>query len=113
MAKRYQCDNCSYSTNDEDDLTPLHECCDLIERLDFGSIVPAGDCPKCRCFVYDTKPEYQSQRDMVHATELRELLEKAVLFVEDSVNKPQYKKSEVTKLVKKIHKLLDKTKGKE
>lgn len=50
------CDNCDWQGDDEDEgFTPLHDCVNLVERLEPGSEVPAGDCPECRCFCYLVK----------------------------------------------------------
>lgn len=46
------CGNCGL-TCDEDDLrVTLSETPDLDQRLDPGSVVPAGECPYCGCFTY-------------------------------------------------------------
>lgn len=48
----YQCDNCDFSTDNEEDFPTLSEVHHLGERLDPGSVVPDGECPECGAFVY-------------------------------------------------------------
>lgn len=45
------CDNCG-GQFDLDLIVPLESCRDLGERLDPGSVVPAGECPECGAFCY-------------------------------------------------------------
>lgn len=46
------CDNCGW-TGDQSEAEPFEDWSALADRLDPGSIVPAGECPECgRCFVY-------------------------------------------------------------
>lgn len=57
MAK-VTCDNCDWVGDDDDEgFTPLEDCEGLLDRLDPGSEVPAGQCPECRCFCYVVKDE--------------------------------------------------------
>ena len=49
----YQCDNCGWETDNEEEFKPLGEVRHLAERLDEGCPVPAGECPECGCFVYE------------------------------------------------------------
>lgn len=51
MAK-YECDNCEYATDEGSHIIPLSDCEGLGERLDPGSVVPAGECPVCKSFMY-------------------------------------------------------------
>jgi hypothetical protein len=44
------CDNCGHYCADED----LKNAKDLGQRLDPGSVVPAGECPKCGALSYPT-----------------------------------------------------------
>jgi hypothetical protein len=57
----------------------LLQASDLDERLDPGSIVPAGECPKCGSLAYYTDeaaPEWTSQRkEVVLAARNAELLD--------------------------------------
>lgn len=47
-----KCDNCGFVC-DEDELgAGLSDTPDLGERLEPGSVVPAGECPKCGCLSY-------------------------------------------------------------
>jgi hypothetical protein len=43
--KRYQCDECDYST---DDAVDLHSC----GLVPAGCIMPAGECPECGTSIY-------------------------------------------------------------
>ena len=46
------CDNCNW-TGDEADLRfDITDCPDLNDRLEPGSVVPAGECPECGSFAY-------------------------------------------------------------
>lgn len=47
-----RCDNCDWTGPAEKLACTLEECEGLNERLDAGSVVPAGDCPECGCFAY-------------------------------------------------------------
>lgn len=47
------CDNCG-SVTEADDLVPLDEVPDLGERLEPGSVVPAGECRECGALAYLT-----------------------------------------------------------
>jgi hypothetical protein len=47
--KRYQCDECDYSTDDAEDLDELSN---LYERVPAGCIMPAGECPECGASIY-------------------------------------------------------------
>jgi len=51
---RVRCDNCPWK-GPEEKAVPLSEVGHLWERLDAGSEVPAGGCPKCGAFVYVEK----------------------------------------------------------
>jgi len=53
---KVSCDNCPW-TGADSKATPLDETPGLAVRLDPGSEVPAGTCPKCRAFVYIEKLE--------------------------------------------------------
>lgn len=46
-----ECGNCFWR-GECNDAKPLIEVDDLQQRLDPGSIVPFGECPKCKAFVY-------------------------------------------------------------
>jgi len=55
---KVECGNCDWVGDDDaEGFTPLEECCDLTERLEAGSVVPAGDCPECRAFCYIVKED--------------------------------------------------------
>lgn len=56
--KTVTCDNCDW-TGSEDELSrSLYQIHHLAERLDPGSVVPAGECPECSCLAYiDPTPE--------------------------------------------------------
>lgn len=47
--KTCKCDNCGWTGDMIPDLSEIPY---LAERLDPGSIVPAGECPDCRALVY-------------------------------------------------------------
>jgi len=51
---KVSCDNCPWR-GPEEKATPMDETPRLAERLDPGSEVPAGTCPKCGAFVYVEK----------------------------------------------------------
>jgi hypothetical protein len=51
------CDACDWTGDESELATSLGDCPDLGERLDVGSVVPAGECPECGCFAYLDKPE--------------------------------------------------------
>ena len=53
--KMCKCDNCLWTGTEEELGTPLKDCKDLGQRLDPGSVVPAGECPDCGCLAYLTK----------------------------------------------------------
>lgn len=46
-----RCDNCGH-TESAETIRPIHECKDVEQRIDPGSVVPAGECSKCGCFTY-------------------------------------------------------------
>lgn len=48
---KYKCDNCGKEL-DEKEFIPLEECDGLTQRLTPGGVVPDGECPDCRAFVY-------------------------------------------------------------
>lgn len=50
--KHCQCDNCGWSGSMDDLRAQLDEVECGLERLDPGSVVPAGECPKCGAFAY-------------------------------------------------------------
>lgn len=45
---KHQCDNCGERYSDVD----LHPIQDLEQRIDPGSVVPSGECPKCGALTY-------------------------------------------------------------
>lgn len=49
-----KCDNCDWTGSEAELAVDLASTPDLHERLDPGSTVPAGECPKCGCFAYHT-----------------------------------------------------------
>jgi hypothetical protein len=49
---KVSCDNCQWEGDEEQLGRTLVEVHHLGERLDPGSIVPAGECPECSCFAY-------------------------------------------------------------
>ena len=49
---RVKCENCGWSGPESKMKCSIEECADLNERLDPGSEVPAGECPKCEAFCY-------------------------------------------------------------
>jgi hypothetical protein len=50
---KVKCDNCAWEgDNDSPGFIPLEECEALVERLEPGCEVPAGDCPECHAFCY-------------------------------------------------------------
>jgi hypothetical protein len=48
-----ECDNCGHRCG----CSKLAQIHNLLDRLDVGGEMPAGDCPKCGCFSYLVKPE--------------------------------------------------------
>lgn len=46
------CSNCGWSGFYDSLGATLIQIADLGERLDPGSVVPAGECPECGCFAY-------------------------------------------------------------
>lgn len=48
----FECDNCGRFWAQHD----LKDSPDLYERMDPGGPMPAGDCPDCGAFCYDTRP---------------------------------------------------------
>lgn len=50
-----KCDNCDW-TGDQAEAKPLSIAAGLGVRLDPGSVVPAGECPKCGSFAYIWPP---------------------------------------------------------
>ncbi len=59
----FKCDNCDQRFDHEDQLKHLFpDIPDLLQRLDVGGIVPAGECPLCGALVY---PEPQPIRVLV------------------------------------------------
>jgi len=89
MAK-VSCGNCDWQGDTEDKgFTPLHQCCDLIERLEYADEVPAGDCPECRCFCYLVK-EPKLDEYTLRVIETREHLVKyrvMAISLEDAVGR--------------------------
>lgn len=61
---KYECDNCDWSTTNDDDMKPLSSATDLCERLDAGSVVPHGICPECDCFCYETTVHSNPYHDL-------------------------------------------------
>jgi len=55
MCKKFKCDNCEFETDDQYAFVALGDCLTLGHRLDPGSIVPDGICPKCQAFVYQER----------------------------------------------------------
>lgn len=49
-----KCNNCGWKGNPKIELEDIP---DLNQRLDAGSIVPSGECPKCLCLCYPIKPK--------------------------------------------------------
>ena len=68
-----KCDNCQWEGAADDLGIALFEIHHLADRLDPGSIVPAGECPECGSFAYFAAPDYHAQRDELAAA-LRALL---------------------------------------
>ncbi len=49
----FKCDNCNERYEREDQLKHVYpDIPDLLQRLDVGGIVPAGECPACGSLVY-------------------------------------------------------------
>lgn len=48
------CGNCNWRGVPKIDLLNIE---DLAKRLDEGSVVPSGECPKCRALCYPVKPK--------------------------------------------------------
>lgn len=57
------CGNCDWVGSVDDVVTHLTEIKDLAERLDPGSEVPVGECPKCRCLAYQHLTTRKIARD--------------------------------------------------
>ena len=51
------CNNCEWEGRESEMKKTLFQINHLAERLDPGSKVPAGECPKCTCMVYLAKEE--------------------------------------------------------
>ena len=45
----YACQNCTYSTQDRDQLLPIR---DIHQRVEPGEPMPAGECPECGALVH-------------------------------------------------------------
>jgi len=46
--KRYRCECCDFGT---DDISKLSGINDIYDRVDVGSVMPAGECPECGAIV--------------------------------------------------------------
>ena len=60
MSRRVECGDCDWTgTEDDIDLGSVE---DLLQRIDPGSEVPAGECPKCGalCYVLRSDNDYNS-----------------------------------------------------
>jgi len=53
MSKKAKCDNCGKIF----DLKKLLPCKDLLQRVEAGCEVPAGDCPECGALAYLVRPK--------------------------------------------------------
>ncbi len=62
---RIECGDCDWEGTDAD--TDLSDVEDLLQRIDPGSEVPAGPCPKCGSLCYVL------EKDNVYAFEVRKL----------------------------------------
>jgi len=66
--KPVKCGNCGWTGYDGDEgMDALAHCKALGERLDPGSVVPAGECEQCGAFVYYQKNEIDEWRDLANA----------------------------------------------
>lgn len=54
--RKCRCGNCDWTGPESKIGKTLFECDGLAERLDAGSEVPVGECPRCECFAYYDKP---------------------------------------------------------
>ena len=49
-----RCDNCDHEVASKEDMKSRFPCIDnLLERLDPGDIVPAGECPECGALMHE------------------------------------------------------------
>jgi len=82
-----ECGNCDWEGTANELGCPLDETPDLHERLDPGSVVPAGECPECRCFAYFLNRYHVTLRKtvdiVVEASSRKRAREQAVSELED------------------------------
>jgi len=57
-ARVCKCDNCQWTGIESQLGKTLFQIHRLAERLDPGSVVPAGECPKCGSFAYLMGEQY-------------------------------------------------------
>lgn len=109
-----KCDNCTRVWQ-EDKIVPLSHARDLGERLDPGSEVPMGECPKCHslCYAHDPKVRVVDElRELAgeygndgggndgEIEVLGELLEEALCYLSDTKKQLLLAKPAAKKLLK-------------
>jgi hypothetical protein len=57
-----RCDNCGYECSQDELILSIQ---DLLQRIEPGGIVPAGECPKCKSLSYPVKKETEKLADFV------------------------------------------------
>jgi len=53
-----RCDDCGHQCSDDELKVTLYQIPHLLERIEPGGIVPAGECPNCGALTY---PDYSLQ----------------------------------------------------
>lgn len=94
-----RCDNCEWYGKANDLGCTLDETPDLHERLDPGSVVPAGECPECQCFAYFVNKYHVVLRKttsiVVEASTVQGAMRQAVSELEDFDPKCEWVAGEV------------------